>query len=507
MEEHKERRRIKRLATARAAGGARVGLSLRQKVAWTLAAVVLYCTAIAAGISLERGYLFNSLAEIEELHKLEQYQITLNMTVSRTILDIDNNYWERLDRASTDLARQTESVVSGLKALQPIYPGLSLDIAALTKNVTQLKETPSNELIADTRAHFYQLVPTLDSITTDIASHKQRLIDNYRQSFVRLSYAWLGFGVFGVVLLGGLMVRFFRRLGADILQVRQRAVDIVDGYRGAPLPVTRHDELGALMEAINDMQHGLREHESQLELSRQQQFHKDKMAAVGSLAAAVAHEINNPLSAIIGVAEAIERETHTHKCQVIGAPCKPELILEHARRVMAITRQISEFSVPRSPNPALLDLNGLLRNTCNFVSYDRRFRMLELELDLDSDIPAVFGVADHLMQVVMNMLINACDALQGRHDPPPKIRVRSLVKDGNVAFEVSDNGIGIAPENLDRVFDEYFTTKGSGSGIGLGLALCRQLIHDAGGEISIASTQGVGTTVTVTLPIPPDISQ
>lgn len=300
--------------------------------------------------------------------------------------------------------------------------------------------------------------------------------------------------------LGGLVMTFFRRLGKDIEQVHQRAVEIVGGYRGEPLQVTRNDELGSLMSAINDMQRGLREKESQLEHGRQTQFHKEKMAAVGSLAAAVAHEINNPLSAIIGIAEAIAEQSRSHACKKIGAPCQPDLILEQARRIMSITRQIGEFSVPRSPEPEFLDLNGLLRNTCNFVSFDRRFRLLTLDLNLDSDIPAVYEVADHLMQVTMNLLINAGDVLQGQIDPSPRILVSSFVKDGNVAFEVRDNGSGIAPENLDRVFDEYFTTKAPGSGIGLGLSLCRRLIQDAGGSISISSKPGEGTAVTVTLP-------
>lgn len=306
--------------------------------------------------------------------------------------------------------------------------------------------------------------------------------------------------------LGGLMMTFFRRLGKDIQRVHERALEIVGGYRGEPLPVTRQDEVGSLMEAVNNMQRDLREQESQLEHSRQQQFHKEKMAAVGSLAAAVAHEINNPLSAIIGIGEAIAEQSRGHACKSIGAPCQPDLILEQARRIMSITRQIGEFSVPRSPEPEYIDLNGLLRNTCNFVAFDRRFRLLALELNLDSDIPAVFGVADHLMQVAMNLLINAADVLQGQHEPPPKIQVSSFAKDGSVVFEVSDNGSGIAPENLDRVFNEYFTTKAPGTGIGLGLSLCRRLIQDAGGSISIASIPGAGTTVSVALPIQDDIA-
>lgn len=149
----------------------------------------------------------------------------------------------------------------------------------------------------------------------------------------------------------------------------------------------------------------------------------------------------------------------------------------------------------------MLDLNGLLRRTCNFVTFDRRFRRVELCLELDPELPAVFGVADHLTQVAMNLLINAADALLERYDPPPKIRVSTVVRNGKVVLEVADNGVGIEPEVLGRVFIEYFTTKVSGRGTGLGLAVCRRLVSDGGGEVTIASLPGIGTTVTVTLPL------
>ena len=473
------------------------GFSLRQKVAWTLFVVVIYCVAMTLVIAMERRFLYDSVANLEAIHKLEENQVALNISVSRAILVVNENYFSQdVNESAKVLVLELEAVLAGLARLQKNYPSITGDVVALRESARQLMQSPSKAVIADLRTNFHRLVNNLDVITSDIVNQKQLLLDNYRQSFLRLSYEWVGFGILGIALLGGFMVSFFRRLAVDIQQVRQRAVEIVGGYRGEPLPVTRRDELGSLMEAVNDMQRGLREHEAQLDLGRQQQFHKEKMAAVGSLAAAVAHEINNPLSAIVGVAEAIGEESRERKCH-----CRPDLILDQARRVMAITRQIGEFSVPQSPDPELLDINGLLRSTCNFVTFDQRFRLINLEVELDSDVPAVFGVVDHLTQVAMNLLINAGDALQGRQEPPPKIRVASFVRDNNVVFEVSDNGIGIAPDNLDRVFNDYFTTKAPGSGTGLGLALCRRLIQGAGGKISIASTLGVGTAVSVALPI------
>lgn len=478
--------------------GLRGRCSLRQKAAWILLVVVIYGIAMTLVISAERQFIFDSVAKLQELHKLAEKQVVLNVTVSRAVFVVNENYFSPdINESAKILVLELEAVLAGLTHLQPIYPTVKGDVESLQESLRQLTLAPSRSVIADLRTNFHRLGIILDTITHDIANQKQRVLTGYQQSFSRLTFEWIGFGSLGIALLGWLMASFFRRLAEDIQRVRQRAVEIIGGYRGEPLLVTRNDELGSLIEAVNEMQRDLHEHESQLELGRRQQFHKEKMAAVGSLAAAVAHEINNPLSAIIGVAEAIQAESRVHQCS-----CQPGLILDQARRVMAITRQIGAFAVPQSPDPELLDINGLLRNTCNFVAYDRRFRNLLMDIELDNDVPAIFGVADHLTQVAMNLLINAGDALQGRHDPAPRIRVASFVKDDRAVFEVSDNGVGIEPEILDRIFTDYFTTKAPGSGTGLGLALCRQLIQDAGGEIVITSKPGAGTTASVSLPIP-----
>jgi signal transduction histidine kinase len=305
-----------------------------------------------------------------------------------------------------------------------------------------------------------------------------------------------------VLILGGVATLFFRDLSRDIGAVRQRAGEIVRGYRGAPLEVKRGDELGELMVAVNDMEAELKSRENQLELSRQQRFHTEKMAAVGSLAAAVAHEINNPLAAIVGVAESLVNERNQGNQSMRRADREVDLILEQARRVMTITRQIGEFSLQRPLEPALIDVNALIRSTCNFISFDKRFRGITLEQDLAEGLPALLVVSDHVVQVLMNLLINAADALEGREELAPAIVVQTRRIGATVVLAVIDNGPGIAAENLDRIFETHFTTKPPGRGSGLGLSLCRSLVQQDGGEIHVESVAGQGTTVRVTLPVP-----
>lgn len=475
---------------------------LARKGLVTMTALIVYFALVSVVVAYERRLLIDSVQMLNEIHREEEHQVALSILVARAILTVNENYFSpNVDVSSKILVLEIEAVLSGLNRLQHRYTSIADDMAVLDKGMAQLLEKPSRAVIADIRGGFHRIVLDLDGITSDIRSRKQQLLDDYQQSHNRLTVEWIAFVVVGLGLLSGLMMFFFRRLAADIQRAQQRATEIVRGYRGAPLPTTRHDELGDLIAAVNNMQDELRKRETQIELGRQQQFHKEKMAAVGSLAAAVAHEINNPLSAIVGIAQTMVSENKERCCNHAGAGCYPELVMEQAKRVMQITRQIGEFSVPQSQNPELIDLNGLVRSTCNFVAFDRRFRRLELVQTLDSRLPAVHTVADHMVQVLMNLLINAADALEVCTDRP-RIEVVTAQGDGAVRMEVSDNGCGIPPENLDKVFNEHFTTKAPGRGSGLGLALCRSLILDSGGDIAIDSRPGAGTKVTVTLPLP-----
>ncbi len=481
---------------------ARSSASLRRKGFWTVVFLCAYFVLITGIITVERNIMIDSVTQLQEVNEREERLIAINVAVSRTILAINENYFSpEIADAAKVLILEVEAILPGLRRLQGAYPILEPEIANLDHAVAELAATPTRATIADLRSTVHRMVVELDVITADVHSLKQRTLERYRTTFNRVTFEWALFGVVGIAIMGGVIVFFFRRLAEDIDRVRERGVAIVRGYRGKALSHSREDELGALMDAVNEMQQELRQREAHIELGRQQQFHKEKMAAVGSLAAAVAHEINNPMAAIVGIAQAMDSGCRRDSCNQYGSSCHPNLILEQATRVQQITRRISEFSVPQSQRPELLDINGLLRSTCNFLKFDRRFRLLEVDLNLDSRLPAVVGTADHLVQVAMNLLINAADAVQDQTDPQPRLEVMTREEGAAVVIEFRDNGCGIAPEHLERVFEEHFTTKGAGHGSGLGLALCRSLVREAGGDIQIASALGAGTIVTVRLPV------
>jgi signal transduction histidine kinase len=490
------------------------GMSLRTKGSWVLIIFVAYTLTAGYFMGRERNTLYQNLDQLEAVHVDEERQLGLNMLVTRAILIVNENYYSNglntvqgMNSASRSVAVQIDAVLASLSKVAQSYPLLMDDVVALRGDLQNLtSKTPSQVTIADVRNNLHKLVIGLDQVTILMRSNKQALLEKYRKTFDRLSLLWSVTAAIGVVFLVGLVMIFVTRLAWDIRRVQDRALAIIEGYRGKPLAVNRFDELGSLMEAINRMQLELRQHEMQMELIRQQRFHKEKMAAVGSLAAVVAHEINNPLSAIVGAAQMMTELHNLDQGSNAGRnhelySKQAEVILSQAKRVMNITRQISEFSMPQSAEPELVDLNSLVRSTAKFISFDRRFSSIDMVLNLDPQLPAVYAVGDHVTQVIMNLLINAADAAEGRTDPKPRILMSTGVSDEGVKVMVSDNGSGMDKVTLSRVFEEYFTTKPLGKGSGIGMAVSKSLIESGGGTINLESEPGIGTTAIIWLPV------
>ncbi len=264
----------------------------------------------------------------------------------------------------------------------------------------------------------------LDVMEPDCKAQSNELAQQYHDTQQFISVIAMGANVVGAVASIAVILVFFTRLAKDIKRLQDRAVAIVGGYAGEPLQNTRRDEVGGLIESINRMQGDLRRWEQQLEIERQQRSHHEKMAAVGSLAAAIGHEVSNPIAAIAGVAQFIVDETRKDDRPTSKSVNEfASQILGQTERISRIMRKMATLTAPHPPEEELLDLNALIQSTCGFIGYDNRFRGVEFEFDLGHDVPAVTAVADHITQVLMNLLINAADAMDhvaepGRREDP-----------------------------------------------------------------------------------------
>ncbi|OFW17569.1 MAG: hypothetical protein A3H97_07810 [Acidobacteria bacterium RIFCSPLOWO2_02_FULL_65_29] len=481
------------------AGSARVSLRTKGIVAFVI--LVLYVVLAGSMLAQQRGTLRDTVEQQRDLYAVEEALARVNSTLAYAILNVNEAYSNPRSRANADtIALDIEAIQAGLRGFEERYPAIRPWIGRLDGNIARVRSDWGSASLVDLRESFHELVAQLDAVTSEVRNRQHALSENFRVVYDSITIISLVMGLIGVVVFGSVVMLFFSRLVWDVRKLQTRALEVVSGYRGRPIDVTRHDELGSLMESVNGMQSELRERERQLEIARQQRFHNDKMAAIGSLAAAIAHEVNNPIAAITGVAEAIHETQNSSACPRRG--CRPELILEQTRRISQITRQLAEMTAPYSPEPQLLDLNALVRGTCGFVRYDKRFRNIDFNLDLDPQLPAIKAIADHLTQVLMNLLINAADATEEIVDRKPTINVTTAMNGEEVVLLVADNGCGMVTQTLARAFDEAFTTKPPGKGSGLGLFMCRSLIETEGGRITLDSAPGQGTQASVRLQRP-----
>jgi signal transduction histidine kinase len=257
-----------------------------------------------------------------------------------------------------------------------------------------------------------------------------------------------------------------------------------------------------MVSAVNRMGDSLDQSARDLMLERQRYFHKDKMAAIGTLAAGIAHEIGNPIAAISGVAqEMMDRRASGTGYLGADPDGHPELILAQTKRLAAITREISMFAAPSSAESQLLDLNDIVRSTSRLIRYDKRLEPITLHLELDPHLPAIQGTADQLTQLIINLLINAMDALQSVSGREPSILIQTGADSERAWMFVNDNGCGMTEQTLIHVFEAFFTTNVVGQGTGLGLSLCYSIVKAHEGTIDIQSTPGIGTQVQVCFPL------
>jgi two-component system, NtrC family, sensor kinase len=221
----------------------------------------------------------------------------------------------------------------------------------------------------------------------------------------------------------------------------------------------------------------------------------EKLAAVGQLAAGVAHEINNPLTAVIANAQLMQRSLPP------GGDLQEsvELILIAGSRAAQVVRNLLDFARKEQYRLDRTDINQTIRKTLELVQHETVSRSISVKFDPDPDLPRVMASGDHLQGVWLNLLLNAFDALGGM---PGEIFVSTRKREHDVQVVIADSGKGIPAEILPRIFEPFFTTKLPGQGTGLGLSVCHQIIKQHNGEILVESELGHGTKFTVLLPIP-----
>jgi two-component system NtrC family sensor kinase len=245
-------------------------------------------------------------------------------------------------------------------------------------------------------------------------------------------------------------------------------------------------ELGALAQAFNKMQ-------AKLATSQRQLITAEKLASIGKLAASVAHEINNPLTGILTFAEDLADESEPDDPRVDDY----KLIQREAIRCREIVRQLLDFSRQDKPSLRSIDMNEILSHTVTFVSRQALFRNITIETDLQNHLPPVTADSTQVEQVILGILVNASEIMPDGGEI--HIRTTTVNQGREVEVSIRDTGPGIPEENLGRIFEPFFSTKG-GSSLGIGLAVSWNIISQHGGRLEAESKPGGGATFRIIMP-------
>ena len=237
---------------------------------------------------------------------------------------------------------------------------------------------------------------------------------------------------------------------------------------------------------------------AEAELARQREalYQSEKLSALGSLLAGVAHELNNPLSVVVGQATMLEEGATDSKTAE-----RAEKIRRAADRCSRIVRSFLSLARRRTPELTAVQLNAVVEMAVELLSYQLRMADVQLSLDLATDLPSILADADQLNQVVTNLVHNALQALNDKAGPRRLTVSTGYTGNGTLHLNVTDNGPGVPVELRGRIFEPFFTTKAPGAGTGIGLSLCLASIAAHGGTIAVAETPGGGATFVVELPV------
>jgi len=292
-----------------------------------------------------------------------------------------------------------------------------------------------------------------------------------------------------------LVALVIRTISRPVRRLTEAAVAVAGGAYGAQVDLRSNDEVGLLAASFNEMSRKMAADIERLQELNEHLIRTEKLAAAGTLAAGIAHEVNNPLASISSLIQMLQAR------EMVDAETGEmlRLIQTQIARITQVLRDMMDFARTRPPVRRSLDINHALDASLRLAGFDKAFQRLHVQVQASDNLPSVLADADQIQQVFLNILLNARDAMPDGGN----LLVKTFfeMEENAVVIEFCDSGSGINPEILPKIFDPFFTTKPAGTGTGLGLAVCYGIITAHGGHIEIGANDGRGTCVRVSLPV------
>ncbi len=283
-----------------------------------------------------------------------------------------------------------------------------------------------------------------------------------------------------------------RPVTAPLRRLEAATEAIARGEFGRRVEVRARNEIGRLAEAFNRMGRELEDRDRRLAEAHSQLVQSVKLSTIGEISASLAHEVKNPLSGIVGYAQLAREQPPSE------APEFFRLIEKNAWRASEILVGLLRFARDERVEREAVDAATIVEDSLRLVRHELAQRRIDLTVTAAPRLPTLWANANQLQQVVVNLVVNAAHAMEGR--PQRRLAIDLSAEAGSVRFTISDTGVGMTPEVRQKIFTPFFTTKASGAGTGLGLSVSQRIVKQHGGAIEVESSPDQGTTFTFRIP-------
>jgi len=278
------------------------------------------------------------------------------------------------------------------------------------------------------------------------------------------------------------------RITAPLRELARGVRFVESGDLEYRIPVTGEDELSELAQSFNRMTGALKRREAEIRRNQEQLIESGKLAAVGELAAGVAHEIGNPLAAISGYLQLLRKAPEEKTSHYISE------LEKEAGFIDSIIRQLLDFSRPTQKDRKLFDVSDAVDEALRMLSFHKMMKGIKINYERCDKSLKINGNYREIVQAVLNLTMNSVQAMQGEGE----VNLIARATEGHVVLIISDNGPGIPRQQIQHIFEPFYTTRSAGTG--LGLSITYRIIENHGGEITVRSSEGEGTQFTIRLP-------